>query len=233
LKPRVIIPPDFPPLGKKAVPDIEIALKRLRAILPLEAGQNQLSEPLRRAHRLILRFFLEKGCAPTRGDIPGDLEWSATVQPLATAGLIELDAGRIVAAYPFSAEARGYRVTSVYGQAEAVCAFDALAIGAMFSLPTRIDATCRASGEAISIQHNGDEFETARTVIAAIDWSAADSNQCCAASLCTEMLFIGNKSLACEWQAERPSQRELFTLQQAHRFISAFFLPLVTQQQRP
>jgi hypothetical protein len=43
------------------------------------------------------------------------------------------------------------------------------------------------------------------------------------------MLFIGDKSLANEWQAERRSQRELFTLQQAHSFICAFLLPLVTR----
>jgi len=213
------------------MPDIETALQRLRAILPLEAGQNQLPESLRLTHLLILRFFLEEGCAPTSGDITGDLEWSATLQQLETAGLIVLDAGCIAIAYPFSAGDRGYRVTSAYGRVEAVCAFDALAIGSMFSLPTRIDSHCQLSGEAITIQQNGQDFETELNVIAAIDWSAADSGKSCAASLCTEMLFIGNQSLADAWRAESSSQRELFTLQQAQRFICAFFLPLVAPEQ--
>jgi hypothetical protein len=212
------------------VPDIEMALRRLRALLPLEAGYIQLSAALRLSHLAILRFFLENGSAPTRGDIASDLQWPATLQALETAGLIVLDAGRIVAAYPFAAEDRGYQVTSEYGRAEAVCAFDALAIGSMFKLPTRIAATCRCSGAAITIQQVGDQFETERAVIAAIDWSAADSNKSCAASLCTEMMFIGDKPLADEWQARHRSQRELFTLPQAHSFICAFLLPLVTRK---
>ena len=212
------------------MPDIEQALQRLRALLPLAAGHIQLSAALHLVHLAILRFFLENGSAPIRGDIAGDMEWSETLHELETAGLIVLDAGCIVAAYPFAAEDRGYHVTSAYGQAEAVCAFDAMAIGSMFSLPTRIDATCRCSGAAITIQQVGDQFDTERAVIAAIDWSAADGSKSCAASLCTEMRFIGDQSLAVEWQAERRSQRELFTLQQAHSFICALLLPLVTQK---
>ena len=97
----------------------------------------------------------------------------------------------------------------------------------MFRLPTRIDALCQLDGEPICIQQNGADLQADRSVFAAIDWSAADRDKSCAASLCTEMLFIGNESRAAAWQAEQPSQRQLFTLQQAHRFICDFFLPLV------
>ena len=208
--------------------DIEMALQQLRSILPLAEGQDQLCEALRLTHLNILHFFLEQGHAPAHGDIPGELEWPAALQQLEAGGLIVLDTGSISTAYPFSAMDRGYHVTSAYGQVEAVCAFDALAISSMFRLPTRIDATCRLSGKAITIQQQGKKLETDGTVIAAIDWSAADNSQSCSASLCTEMLFIGNETLASEWHAEHSGRRQLFTLQEAHSFISAFFLPLVT-----
>ena len=208
--------------------DIAMALKQLRTILPLAAGQNQLCAARRFTHLDILHFFLKQGRAPTHDDIPSELEWIAALQQLEAAGLIVLDSGSISIAYPFSAGDRGYHVTSVHGQVEAVCAFDALAISSMFRLPTRIDATCRLSEKAITIQQDGKKLETDSTVIAAIDWSAADNSQSCSASLCTEMLFIGNQVLADKWQAEHPAQRQLFTLQEAHSFISEFFLPLVT-----
>ena len=208
--------------------DIETALQQLRTILPLAAGQNQLSQALRLTHLNILRFFLEQGRAPTKGDIPSGLEWSATLQQLEAVRLIVLANGSISTAYPFSAQNRGYHITTTFGPAEAVCAFDALAISSMFSLPTRIDATCRLSGKAITIQQQGSELETDDTVIAAIDWSAANDGQSCSASLCTEMLLIANEALADKWQAEQTTQRQLFTLQEAQRFISTFFLPLVT-----
>ncbi len=208
--------------------DIAMALKQLRSILPLAAGQNQLCAARRFTHLNILHFFLKQGRAPTHDDIPSELEWIAALQQLEAAGLIVLDSGSISIAYPFSAGDRGYHVTSVHGQVEAVCAFDALAISSMFKLPTRIDATCRLSEKAITIQQDGKKLETDSTVIAAIDWSAADNSQSCSASLCTEMLFIGNQVLADKWQAEHPAQRQLFTLQEAHSFISEFFLPLVT-----
>ena len=208
--------------------DIAMALKQLRSILPLAAGQNQLCAARRFTHLNILHFFLKQGRAPTHDDIPSELEWIAALQQLEAAGLIVLDSGSISIAYPFSAGDRGYHVTSVHGQVEAVCAFDALAISSMFKLPTRIDATCRLSEKAITIQQDGKKLETDSTVIAAIDWSAADNSQSCSASLCTEMLFIGNQVLADKWQAEHPAQRQLFTLQEARSFISEFFLPLVT-----
>jgi len=216
-----------PHRGAPAIPDIEMALQRLRAILPIEAGQRQLCRSLRSTHQLLLCFFLEQGRAPVAGDLPGERNWPETLRRLDAAGLIVLDAGGIDSAYPFSARDRGYHVTSAYCQTEAVCAFDALAISSMFRLPTRIDATCRLGGEPIRIRQNGNELEADRNIVAAIDWSAADGDKSCAASLCTEMLFIGDESRATAWQAEQPSQRQLFTLQQAHGFISAFFLPLV------
>ena len=208
--------------------DIAMALQQLRSILPLAAGQDQLCAALRFTHLNILHFFLEQGRAPAHGDIADELEWPAALRQLEAVGLIVLDTGCISTAYPFSAGDRGYHVTSVYGEVEAVCAFDALAISSMFKLPTRIDATCRLSEKAITIQQDGKKLETDSTVIAAIDWSAADNSQSCSASLCTEMLFIGNQVLADKWQAEHPAQRQLFTLQEAHSFISEFFLPLVT-----
>lgn len=210
--------------------DIEIALTKLRTILPLEVAQLQLSEPLRRAHRSILCYFLESGRAPRAGEAQRDLDWFETLQQLETSGLIVLDSDSIVAAYPFSAVDRGFHVISTHGQVQAICAFDALAISPMFKLPTRIDASCRISGKAISILQDGDTLKTRQMVLGAIDWSAADNSRSCATSLCSEMIFIEGEKQAFDWLAENPEQRMLFSLQEAQRMISDFFMPLVTQK---
>jgi hypothetical protein len=209
---------------------IETSLKQLRDILPIENRQKQLTKALRLTHRLVMHFFFEEGCAPVSGDIPTDLSWQETITQLESAGLIALDRGNIVTAYPFSSVDRGYQITSRYGQTEAVCAFDALAISSMFKVLIRIDTFCRLSNQDITIHQDHDNIESNGTVIAAIDWSAVDSNQSCSASLCSEMLFIGNRELANEWQAIDRSQRDIFSLQEAHAMISAFFLPLITPE---
>ncbi|MFT5503292.1 MAG: hypothetical protein ACI845_001781 [Gammaproteobacteria bacterium] len=192
------------------MPEIGKALKHLRQILSIEAGQKQLTESLRLSHLDILHFFLEEGCSPGAGDIPIDLTWLDTLQRLESVGLIVLEADQIMTAYPFSAIDRGFNVTPVYGQTQAVCAFDALAVSSIFRVATRIDAICRLSNQAITMEQEYETLESAGTVFAAIDWSATDHSQSCSASPCTEMLFIGSPDLANDWQSENSSQRQLF-----------------------
>ncbi len=210
---------------------IEAAVERLEANLPLRGNQLRLPPELRRLHQAVLRFYLGAGRAPAAGDVEYGGDWRAAVTRLAADGIVVTDSGgRITGAYPFVSEARDFRVLSEAGAAYAMCAFDALAVSSMFGLPTRIESRCRLSGRGILIEQIGSDskvIEPDAAVFAAIDWNARDAAASCAATLCTEMVFIAGEAAARDWAGEDPRNRELFTLGEAHAFISRVFVPLM------
>ncbi|MCP4392190.1 MAG: hypothetical protein GY802_28110 [Gammaproteobacteria bacterium] len=210
---------------------IDQAVERLERNLPLRRNQQNLPQPLRRLHQSILRYYLEHGKAPMISEIDYAGDCQSAIARLGEDKIIVLDAsGAITGAYPFVDEQREFRVVSEHGAANAMCAFDALAIGSMFALPTRIEARCRVSGRDIVIQQNDAELrviEPEGEVFGAINWDARDSAQSCSASLCTEMMFIAGSDIATGWRNEDPANRELFTLGEAHAFITAVFVPLM------
>ena len=207
------------------------AVARLEHNLPLSRNQRLLPEPLRRLHQSILRHYLENGRAPALSEIDFAGELESAIQRLVAEKLIVLGpSGAISGAYPFVDEAREFKVVSDFGAVHAMCAFDALAVSGMFALPTRIESRCRISECSILIEQNGANLqiiEPGTTVFGAIDWDARDSAQSCSASLCTAMMFIAGNDNAVTWRNKNPASRELFTLEQAHVFISAVFLPLM------
>lgn len=209
---------------------IEKAAENLERNLPLRHNQSLLPEKLRRLHQSILNYYLEHGRAPTRDENNGE-GWQAGVERLAGEGIIVLDqSGNITGAYPFVSEVRGYKVTTEYGAVNAMCAFDALAISSMFNLPTRIESSCRFSGQQVLIQQNGSELNVIQphvNLYAAIDWDATDSTVSCSTSLCLEMMFIAGESNARKWRDKNPASRELFELDEAHALICAVFMPLM------
>ncbi len=210
---------------------IEAAVERLEANLPLRGNQLQLPPELRRLHQAMLRFYLGAGRAPASGDIEYRGDWQAAVARLAADGIVVTDSGgRITGAYPFVDEAREFRLRSEAGTAYAMCAFDALAVSSMFGLATRIESRCRLSGRDIVIEQNGGDskvIEPDDAVVAAIDWNGRDAAASCAATLCTEMMFIAGEAATRAWAGEDASNREVFSLGEAHAFISRVFVPLM------
>lgn len=210
---------------------IERAVQRLERNLPLRHNQLRLPQSLRQLHQSILRHYLENGRAPAADEIEFAGCLKSALQRLAADNIILLDrSGLITGAYPFVDEAREFRVVSEFGGVNAMCAFDALAISSMFALPTRIESRCRITACPIVIEQDDDELrliEPELTVFGAIDWNARDSRRSCAASLCTEMMFIAGNESGASWRDEAPATRELFSLDEAQAFISAVFIPLM------
>lgn len=213
---------------------IDAAVERLENNLPIRQRQSRMPQPLRQLHQSILRFFLEHGRAPGVGDIESGMDWNEAVELLAQARIIVTDEnGGINGAYPFVETSRDFRVLSRYGAANAMCAFDALAISSMFGLPTRIESRCRVSGGNIVIEQDDNALyvlEPEAPVFGAIDWGARDGSKSCSNTLCMEMMFITGRDNAAQWQAASPETRELFELDQAHAFICAVFVPLMQAQ---
>ena len=62
--------------------------------------------------------------------------------------------------------------------------------------------------------------------IIACNWHAAANNSC-VTSLCTEMIFLKDKTTAEKWLSEDVTNRENSTLDEAIEFASYFFKPLI------
>jgi len=142
--------------------------------------------------------------------------------------LIVLDAdGNPSGAYPFTSEEREHKVQINGVTVHCMCALDALAVSPMFKRPSVIDSRCRVTGSPVSLEQNGADFNDG-TVGAwfGINWGAAATDTVCAESLCMEMIFLINETVARGWLAESPDTREIFDLPAAVAFAAGFFVPL-------
>jgi len=209
--------------------EVSAALKRLNSILPLESGLKSLSDDDASLYCKLLSSYAERGSTLTRDEV-ADLVSDAdqALNNVVASKLIVLDAdGNPAGAYPFTSEEREHKVHINGVTANCMCALDALAVSPMFNTPTVIDSQCRATEEKIHIEQNGTGF-TAGTLDAwfGINWGAAKSDTACAASLCMEMMFLANETVARKWLAESPDTREIFDLPSAVEFSAGFFVPL-------
>lgn len=212
---------------------IENAIERLEKNLPIRHNQSRLPPAFRKFHQSILHYYLEHGKAPVASDFDSAQDWGSAVKRLAAEHIIVLDdSGNIIGAYPFVTEARNFSVVTEFGPVNAMCAFDALAISSMFGLPARILSRCHVSDRKIAIAQNGDDInviEPQEPVFSGINWAAAAGASSCSATLCCEMIFIVGEDNAASWQSKSSEHRELFDLNEAHAFISAVFVPMMSE----
>jgi len=210
------------------------AINRLNKILPLEQHLQSLDTKLAAVYRNILRSYVEIGRSLNKSEIASQVDDVDTaIEVFKENDMVVFDDnGEPVGAYPFTMEQRVHRVDVNGHQLHCMCALDALAVGPMFGLNTVINSKCAVTGQAISIdQHelaivNVDEN---RDVYFGISWNSASDN-CCASSLCTEMLFLKGGAVADAWCDEDPGNRELFSLTEAVDFGAGFFVPLLFEQ---
>jgi mercuric reductase len=209
--------------------EVNSALKRLDSILPLISGLKSLSLDDPALYCKLINSYVQQGRTLTReevGELVDNVEQS--LNNIVGSKLIVLDAGGNPAgAYPFTSEEREHKVHVNGVTVHCMCALDALAVSPMFDTPTMIDSQCRLTGEKIHIEQNGTEFSGGTLdVWFGINWGAAASDTVCAESLCMEMMFLANESVAREWVAESPETREIFDLPSAVDFAAGFFVPL-------
>lgn len=212
--------------------NVTAAIERLDAILPLRTNQQSLSPELRQLHRDILSSYVEQGRSLNRAEISRRVDSIEEVIDAFTEKDMVVFAGNgePMGAYPFTMQRRKHQVTVNGFLVHCMCALDSLAVGTMFDIETRIDSVCDVTSEAIHIKQRGMELLNAEElddVFFGIDWGAADSNSCCADSLCMEMLFLKGRDIADRWLDEKPHQREIFTLDDALDFAAGFFNPLL------
>lgn len=208
---------------------ISTALQRLDSILPLVSGLKSLSSDDAALYCKLINSYVQQGRTLTRGEAAkfvSNAEQALT--NIADNKLIVLDAdGDPSGAYPFTSEEREHKVHVNGVTVHCMCALDALAVSPMFDVPTVIDSQCRVTGEQIHLEQNGTDFgDGTLDAWFGINWGAAATDIVCAESLCMEMMFLANESVAREWLAESPDTREVFDLPSAVAFAAGFFVPL-------
>ena len=213
---------------------VNTALQRLDAILPLVSGLASLTSEDAALYCQLVNRYAQQGHTLTRQEAQAFVEDAEqSLKRIADSKLIVLDAeGNPSGAYPFTSEEREHKVHINGITTHCMCALDALAVSPMFNKPTEIDSVCRVTDEKIHIEQNGKGF-TGGMLDAwfGINWGAAATDTVCAATLCMEMMFLANETVARDWLAESTETREIFDLPSAVEFAAGFFVRLAKQCQ--
>jgi len=210
------------------------AVERLNKILPLAERQQKLGKELADVYQNIIYSYVKRGKSLGKDEIAqqvGDIDES--IQTLKKYDMVVFDSNdEPVGAYPFTMEQREHVVTVNGHKVHCMCALDALAVGPVFDMDTVINSRCHVTAGPLCIkQHHGEILHADKysDVFFGISWNSA-ANNCCATSLCTEMIFLKGKQTADQWQAEDTDNREIFDLHDALDFAAGFFVPLITKQ---
>lgn len=172
-------------------------------IAPAERG-------LRAVHQAILRSFAATGHAPEPESLDAaaaPFSAAAALAELAAGDFLCLDrAGRITAAYPFSAAATGHKVqVAGGGRAYAMCAIDALGIAAMLDASVLISSADPVTAEPIKVTVDGSvsDWRPATAVV----FVGRIADQCAgpsAAICCSYINFFATASGAAAWAGAHP-----------------------------
>jgi len=208
------------------------AVDHLNKILPLAERQKKLSSELANVHRMILKSYVDLGRTLNRDEIAKHVEdIDEAINTLRSNDMVVFDSNdEPVGAYPFTMERREHVIRVNEHTIHSMCALDALAISPMYNVKTHIDSKCHVTGDKISIDQLDQEvlnMNENEEVHFGLNWNSA-ANNCCATSLCTEMIFLKDKKIADAWFTEDKENREIFTLDEAIEFSTRFFKPLIS-----
>lgn len=187
----------------------------------------------------VLRGFARSGQAPDTAQMAAaaGLDEAATAAILCALhkrDLLVLDADRtsITAAYPFSAQETGHFVRLASGvDVNALCAIDALGIGAMLGCDTGVESSCRNCGAPVRITTHGDGHVLgSATPSTAVVWSGIRyADDCAATSGCMVKLFFCSDGHLAAWRERSDPDGAGFRLSvgAALQVGKALFVPML------
>lgn len=193
-----------------------------------------MDKELANVYQNILRSYVDRGRSLDKSEIAEQVrDIDEAIERLRNNDMVVFDdEGEPTGAYPFTMEQREHEVIVNGHSVHCMCALDTLAVSPMFELETRINSRCHVSEEPVILQQykldiiDADKHDE---YFFGISWNSA-ANNCCATSLCTEMIFLNGKHIAEQWQADDTENRETFELSDAIKFAAGFFVPLITRQ---
>jgi hypothetical protein len=148
--------------------------------------------------RAILVAYAATGTAPLTADLPAETKLppdaiEETLRRLRRRDLVVLDSdGRIVGAYPFTNRATEHQVQVGDQSFTAMCAIDALGIGAMLGTDATVRSACEHCSAPIKITTR-DKGQAVGTIAPGpvVVWSGIQyADACAATSLCTVQAFF-------------------------------------------
>jgi alkylmercury lyase-like protein len=195
---------------------------------------DDITPQLRRLHQAVLQGYLTSGRPPSRAQLAAG--FSGSVQPalddLVARDMIQLDAGEVVGAYPFTSRPSQHRVLIKEQEINAMCAIDALGAGAMAGCDARVHAECAQCGDAITIDLAGGGLSIdAVTPSTAVVWAGVKEISGCAADTqCRAIvLFCGDPHLKAWRDATQSEHGFHLTPAQAVQAGAAIFRPFLTR----
>ncbi|ESW63321.1 bifunctional organomercurial lyase/mercury(II) reductase MerBA [Mesorhizobium sp. C280B] len=216
----------FPDWSVVTSPLVKDALLAMNDVLRIMAGPNQPADRWSDRDRLVdrvrvalLKLYAEAGRAPTQSAIAKRAGLSeTTVQPqleeLQRRDLVVLNGDRIVGAYPFTDRDADHQVTLDGRVVNAMCAVDALGIGAMTGRDIAIASRCRHCGAPIRISTRDQGRMLARVEPkTSVMWQSVHYEGACAAnSLCATTAFFCSEDHLSAWRRERTADEPGFRL---------------------
>jgi len=208
--------PDWSVVSSPAVKDALLAMVGSDHVLNRWSGYDPATDRVRVA---LLQLYAERGRAPTPGALAKRAALSeAAIRPqldeLRRRDLVVLDGEKIVGAYPFSDRDTGHRVTLDGRTLNAMCAVDALGIGAMTGHDIAIASTCRHCGMPIRIatRDQGRALTQVEPRTAVMWQSVRYEGACAANSLCANTAFFCSDDHLAAWRQKHQSDEPGFRL---------------------
>lgn len=190
-----------------------------------------------RVWRAVIELFAALGRAPVATEIADAAGLSPNVvanelNRLRARDVVVLDGdAHITGAYPFTERSTGHSVVLRGKTLTAMCAIDALGVGAMFGADTKIASSCRYCGGQIHVK-----TQTAGTTLAAVApetavvWSGLHyADGCSATSLCTVLAFFCSDSHLSAWRAGEGAGQSgsRLSMSAALQVGKAIFMPIL------
>lgn len=167
----------------------------------------------------LLQLYAEDGRAPAIRALAeraglSEMAIRPLLEELRRRDLVVLDGERIVGAYPFTDQDTGHRVTLDGRVLNAMCAVDALGIGAMTDQDITIVSQCRHCDTPIRIATRGRGRALADIEPpTAVMWqSVRYEGACAASSLCATTAFFCSDDHLSAWRRGRPASEPGFRL---------------------
>ncbi|MER9835171.1 bifunctional organomercurial lyase/mercury(II) reductase MerBA [Mesorhizobium sp. M0145] len=208
--------PDWSVVTSPVVQDALLAMVGSEHVFDRWSGYEATTDCVRVA---LLQLYTEHGRAPTPGALAKRAGLSATaVRPLLdelrSRDLVVLDGDGIVGAYPFTDRDTGHHVTLDGCTLNAMCAVDALGIGAMTDRDIKVASLCRHCGMPIRIATRDRGWALAGVAPeAAVVWLSVHYEGACAAnSLCATTAFFCSEDHLSAWRRERNADEPGFRL---------------------
>jgi mercury(II) reductase len=206
----------FPDWSVVTSPAVRNALQAIDHVFACWSGYDAGTDRVRVA---LLQLYVEDGRAPTVGALAERAGLSETairplLEELRRRDLVVLDGARIVGAYPFTDQDTGHRVALDGRVLNAMCAIDALGIGAMTGRDIAITSRCPHCGLPIRIvtQNQGRALANVEPSTTVLWQDVRYEGGCAANSLCATTVFFCSDDHLSAWRRRRPADEAGFRL---------------------